>query len=148
MWDPWRVTTLWAFTACYRDSFSFYRMCYIANNWKFLSLHNIIVTSKCVLVQSIIWFIMSCDSTKCLHIECHVNLCKKWSIWISTHVGPYWLVMMQRTTKYDSREQHHPSSWKPNWFWLQHKLRGHVNYLAEARTIPWSQISCRRDVDK
>jgi hypothetical protein len=24
MWDPQRLTTLWAFTACYRDSFSFY----------------------------------------------------------------------------------------------------------------------------
>jgi hypothetical protein len=24
MWDPQRLTTLWAFTACYRDSFYFY----------------------------------------------------------------------------------------------------------------------------
>jgi hypothetical protein len=23
MWDPQRLTTLWAFTACYRDSFTF-----------------------------------------------------------------------------------------------------------------------------
>jgi hypothetical protein len=24
MWDPRRVTTLWVFTACYRDSFTFF----------------------------------------------------------------------------------------------------------------------------
>jgi hypothetical protein len=24
MWEPRRLTTLWAFTACYRDSFTFY----------------------------------------------------------------------------------------------------------------------------
>jgi hypothetical protein len=24
MWDPQRLTTLWAFTACYRDSFTFF----------------------------------------------------------------------------------------------------------------------------
>jgi hypothetical protein len=24
MWDPQRLTTLWAFTACYRDNFTFY----------------------------------------------------------------------------------------------------------------------------
>jgi hypothetical protein len=29
MWEPRRLTTLWAFTACYRDSFSFtfYKVC-------------------------------------------------------------------------------------------------------------------------
>jgi hypothetical protein len=24
MWEPRRLTTLWAFTACYRDNFTFY----------------------------------------------------------------------------------------------------------------------------
>jgi hypothetical protein len=24
MWDPQRLTTLWAFTACYRDSFTYF----------------------------------------------------------------------------------------------------------------------------
>jgi hypothetical protein len=39
MWEPRRLTTLWAFTACYRDSFTFYlckefQLCYAldANN--------------------------------------------------------------------------------------------------------------------
>jgi hypothetical protein len=26
MWEPRRLTTLWAFTACYRDSFTFYEV--------------------------------------------------------------------------------------------------------------------------
>jgi hypothetical protein len=26
MWDPRRLTTLWAYTACYRDSFTFFSM--------------------------------------------------------------------------------------------------------------------------
>jgi hypothetical protein len=34
MWEPRRLTTLWASTACYRDSFTFYL---ISNKWFFLS---------------------------------------------------------------------------------------------------------------
>jgi hypothetical protein len=26
MWEPRRLTTLWAFTACYRESFTFYQL--------------------------------------------------------------------------------------------------------------------------
>jgi hypothetical protein len=25
MWEPWRLTALWAFTACYSDSFTFFK---------------------------------------------------------------------------------------------------------------------------
>jgi hypothetical protein len=31
MWEPRRLTTLWAFTVCYRDSFTFFFYLYAAN---------------------------------------------------------------------------------------------------------------------
>jgi hypothetical protein len=33
MWDPQRLTTLWAFTACYRDSFTFFRGYFSSNEF-------------------------------------------------------------------------------------------------------------------
>jgi hypothetical protein len=32
MWDPQRLTTLWAFTACYRDSFTYFTLLTSAGN--------------------------------------------------------------------------------------------------------------------
>jgi hypothetical protein len=32
MWEPWRLTTLWASTACYKDSFTFILEKYV-NVW-------------------------------------------------------------------------------------------------------------------
>jgi hypothetical protein len=32
MWEPRRLTTLWAFTACYRDSFIFLSVCVCYDN--------------------------------------------------------------------------------------------------------------------
>jgi hypothetical protein len=41
MWDPQRLTTLWAFTACYRNSFTFYIGCNPYDPVDFLQMSDI-----------------------------------------------------------------------------------------------------------
>jgi hypothetical protein len=50
MWEPRRLTILWASTACYRDSFTFYTafLCSLFNNAAIVTLHT-----------SVEWIIMS-----------------------------------------------------------------------------------------
>jgi hypothetical protein len=38
MWEPWRFTTLWAFTACYRYSFKFLSFIFLLSKWKWHEL--------------------------------------------------------------------------------------------------------------
>jgi hypothetical protein len=51
MWEPRRLTTLWAFTACYRDSFNFKMgVMLLRNFWLFSQLHGI-TTRKAVVFR-------------------------------------------------------------------------------------------------
>jgi hypothetical protein len=94
MWDPQRLTTLWAFTACYRDSFTFYFYPWIENlqnlvtfgleNWNVIvknhqSKRCLSAWNVCVFVSVYAWvpiskwcrmqqdsLIMACYSSFCL----------------------------------------------------------------------------------
>jgi hypothetical protein len=55
MWDPWRLTTLWSSTACYRDNFTFYRVaipCSSEKNGCFGDL----IASCFLLVSCLVYF--------------------------------------------------------------------------------------------
>jgi hypothetical protein len=53
MWEPRRLTTLWAFTACYRDSFTF-------------SLHKLLYMFRLVLA----FYLLSCDTVQSGTLSC------------------------------------------------------------------------------
>jgi hypothetical protein len=40
MWDPQHLTPLWAFTACYRDSFTFYHLFYNVGGYRVLIINH------------------------------------------------------------------------------------------------------------
>jgi hypothetical protein len=94
MWVPRHITTLWAFTACYKDSFTFFRFigifnydCHTAYVWKWKPL---LLTQECIKVESVL---ISRIFTTCLSVDMYLELlltlimqvqtrhCSSWIYW-------------------------------------------------------------------
>jgi hypothetical protein len=69
MWEPRRLTTLWASTACYRDSFTFYLHIFyfyniiIVENYKYFLIMVLWVLAQCSFVG------VSEKQTSYLHLQ-------------------------------------------------------------------------------
>jgi hypothetical protein len=86
--EPRRLTTLWAFTACYRDSFTFLTWGLVASCSKLFNRHNI---SSNIMIYSrqncFLTIIVSWHKTAYTAVVPQATLAKKWMI--SSHFGRF-----------------------------------------------------------
>jgi hypothetical protein len=106
MWEPRRLTTLWASTACYRDSFTFFTSIIdssaCSSNGSLAKHEGPVVTWPCAESCSVcpIWcrFTVWCRVTPFLPLEWRLNLCcnthRTWSLCLLTcstrSAGAWW----------------------------------------------------------